>query len=246
MRKILAGLFVVATSLTSPCHAATDSDIDKLTSYAVVLGRSVACGLSIKEPMSRVGKWMDVHFPPGSDDQKIYLPIFLEGIKYHAQQQKSGKSPDSCIKVGQAFDGFPWPNEAPLNSQSGAMNSQKSNINDRNEARPEAANCSKPQTQTDLNICSQQEYQAEEVKINEIYRQYRSQLDSADKQKIKDVQLAWIKYRDLACKFESSATEGGSMQPWITSQCMIEHTITRRKQLEKMMSCSHRVVPGCK
>ncbi|MEM4725217.1 MAG: hypothetical protein QXP01_09415 [Candidatus Hadarchaeum sp.] len=52
---------------------------------------------------------MDMKFPPGSRDQKTYLPIFMEGVRYHAQQQKEGKSPDSCAAVLRTFRTMPWP-----------------------------------------------------------------------------------------------------------------------------------------
>ncbi|MEK6685995.1 MAG: hypothetical protein AABY99_06360, partial [Pseudomonadota bacterium] len=77
--------------------AASSEDIDKLTTYATILGRAIACGNDIEDSMYRVGvgKWMDRTFLPGSVDQKIYLPIFMEGVRYHAQMQKEGESPDS-------------------------------------------------------------------------------------------------------------------------------------------------------
>ncbi|MGY6274994.1 hypothetical protein [Methylomonas sp. MgM2] len=89
--------------------AASSSDTDKLTSYAVILGRAAACGIDTTDASSRVGGWMDRVFPPGSQDQIIFLPIFMEGMRYHAQQQASGNSPDSCSAVRRAFDGMPWP-----------------------------------------------------------------------------------------------------------------------------------------
>lgn len=89
--------------------SASPADIDKLTTYAVVLGRAVACGVNIEDASRRVGLWMDRRFPPGSTDQKTYLPIFIDGVSYHAQQQKSGKSPDPCSAVLRSFNGFPWP-----------------------------------------------------------------------------------------------------------------------------------------
>lgn len=85
------------------------SDIDRLTTYATVLGRAIGCGLNVDLEMKRVGRWMDQKFPPGSERQKTYLPIFLDGIKYHAQQQKSGKSPDSCEAIRHEVRTFPWP-----------------------------------------------------------------------------------------------------------------------------------------
>jgi hypothetical protein len=52
---------------------------------------------------------MDEVFPPGSADQQVYLPIFVQGMAYHAQQQQSGESPDSCASLKQTLDSMPWP-----------------------------------------------------------------------------------------------------------------------------------------
>lgn len=93
----------------SAAEAASSKNIDKLTSYSVILGRAAACGGDIEIPSRRVGAWMDKIFPPGSADQKTYLPIFTEGMLYHAQQQAAGKSPDSCSSVLNTLRGFPWP-----------------------------------------------------------------------------------------------------------------------------------------
>ncbi|HRH88227.1 MAG TPA: hypothetical protein PLO41_15375 [Rubrivivax sp.] len=109
--KIVKSFAAAAAVLVSPhiASAASSGDIDKLTTYATILGRAVACGNSIDEPMRRVGRWMDRTFPPGSSDQKAYLPVFMDGVRYHAQMQKDGRSPDSCSAVQRAFNGFPWP-----------------------------------------------------------------------------------------------------------------------------------------
>ncbi|MEX2125585.1 MAG: hypothetical protein WD795_16980 [Woeseia sp.] len=102
----LIPLLLAAPGVT---YAATDADIDKLTTYAVILGRGVACGADVATASERVGRWMDAKFPPGSKDQQTYLPIFMAGVQHHAQQQRDGKSPDSCGEVLRTFNQFPWP-----------------------------------------------------------------------------------------------------------------------------------------
>jgi len=111
MNRTIAAIFLAALNATvvGTGHAASNADIDRMTTYAVILGRGVACGASTAGPSARVGAWMDRVFPPGSNDQKIYLPIFMQGVQHHAQQQKAGKSPDSCSTVLRNFNSFPWP-----------------------------------------------------------------------------------------------------------------------------------------
>ena len=102
---------VLAVCLFAPFSsgAATDKDVDRMTTYAVLLGRGMGCGLDVSNAANRVGSWMDRTFPPGSREQAIYFPIFMEGMKYHADMQKSGKSPDSCNSVKNVFVKTKWP-----------------------------------------------------------------------------------------------------------------------------------------
>lgn len=106
-RKILLIALLLASPVAS--YAATEADIDKMTTYATVLGRAIGCGINTDSAMKRVGRWMDKTFPPGSRDQQIYLPIFMEGVKHHAEQQRAGSSPDSCSELRKTFNTFPWP-----------------------------------------------------------------------------------------------------------------------------------------
>lgn len=90
-------------------HTESSRQIDQMTTYAVLLGRAAGCGMKPEYEYRRVGKWLDETFPPGSEDQKTYIPIFLAGLEYHAKQQASGKSPDTCSQVRRALSGTDWP-----------------------------------------------------------------------------------------------------------------------------------------
>ena len=110
MNRSLVAIFVsVAIFGSTATVAATRDDIDALTTYAVFIGRGVACGVDIKPEMQRIGTWMNRRFPPGSEDLKTYMPIFIQGVEYHAQLQKDGKSPDSCSKVRTEYPKLRWP-----------------------------------------------------------------------------------------------------------------------------------------
>lgn len=110
IKKITLSIALVANALVpGVAMSATDGDIDKLTTYAVIMGRAIGCGIDTENEMRRVGSWMDRRFPPGSSDQKIYLPIFIAGVKKHAQNQANGNSPDSCSAVRREYSKMPWP-----------------------------------------------------------------------------------------------------------------------------------------
>ncbi|WP_057431980.1 MULTISPECIES: hypothetical protein [Pseudomonas syringae group] len=104
----LAFAFLTALSINS-AQAASDVDINKLTTYAVMLGRAAGCGFSVTSEASQVGSWMDRRFKPGSADQKTYLPIFMAGVRENADRQSKGLSPDDCSTVREQFSLVIWP-----------------------------------------------------------------------------------------------------------------------------------------
>ena len=108
---LLAGIALSVTTMLGPSltNAATDVQIDHMTSYAVVFGRATGCGIDVSSESARVGKWLDRVFPPGSKDQQIYLPIFVSGMTHHAREQAAGRSPDSCAEMRRQVRTFTWP-----------------------------------------------------------------------------------------------------------------------------------------
>lgn len=83
--------------------------IDRVSTYAVLIGRGAACGIDVSEPARRVGVWLDRVAPPGSAAQRTLLPMLTQQGQYHAQQQASGRSPDDCATVARAIARFQWP-----------------------------------------------------------------------------------------------------------------------------------------
>ncbi len=110
IKKIaMVSVMIFGSIAGMPLLAATSSDINKLTTYATILGRAIACGVKTDREMKRVSTWMDRRFPPGSSDQKIYLPIFIIGMEQNAKNQANGSSPDSCRTVRREYAKIPWP-----------------------------------------------------------------------------------------------------------------------------------------
>jgi len=54
----------------------------------------------------------------------------------------------------------------------------------------------------------------------------------APTQKVKVVQKAWIRYRDLHCEAAKSEFEGGSMSPMVWAQCMAMTTNHRIEEIK--------------
>ena len=109
MDRICRSALISITAMSGMAYAASDADIEKLTTYAKILGRGIACGADNDSASRRVAAWIDKRFPPGSSDQTTYLMMFMNATRDAAQQQKNGNSPDTCAEVLHTFATFPWP-----------------------------------------------------------------------------------------------------------------------------------------
>ena len=100
-----------------------------------------------------------------------------------------------------------------------------------------ADDCANAMDQFTLNQCAAADYATQDKRLNQLYGDYRKRLDDGQKQQLKDVQLAWIKFRDLACAFESASVEGGSAYPMVLNGCLTQKTAARAKELEQLAVC---------
>lgn len=100
-----------------------------------------------------------------------------------------------------------------------------------------ASNCKSAITQREMNACASSALDRETKKINNVYGDLRAKLDEKQKSKLKEIQLAWIKFRDLECKFTASGVEGGSAYPMVHDACLAEMTQQRIKQLSRFLNC---------
>ena len=71
-----------------------------------------------------------------------------------------------------------------------------------------ADDCANAMDQLTLNQCAAADYAAQDKRPNQLYGDYRKRLDDGQKQQLKDVQLAWIKFRDLACAGQGTGAAG--------------------------------------
>ena len=95
--------------------------------------------------------------------------------------------------------------------------------------------CKDPVNQQDMNMCAGKDAGREDALLNKNYKELVDKLVGKEKVQIKTVQLAWIKFRDLQCHFESDGYEGGSMQPLVHSSCLYKLTKQRNKDLIEMI-----------
>ena len=82
-------------------------DLSRLAYFGNAIGRAVACGIDIKLPILTVGKWLSRSFSKAEQGQLIFL--VTGSIERAAQDQKAGRSPDTCLEITRAFDSIAWP-----------------------------------------------------------------------------------------------------------------------------------------
>lgn len=96
------------------------------------------------------------------------------------------------------------------------------------------------ETQTDMNLCAGQAWQAEDGKLNQAYQAVLARLgtDAGGRQRLTAVERAWIAFRDAQCAFVSSGSDGGSVAPMIAAQCKAEQTRLRTAALDELLHCA--------
>jgi uncharacterized protein YecT (DUF1311 family) len=94
------------------------------------------------------------------------------------------------------------------------------------------APCSDADTQAEMNLCAGKEYKTADDALNRVYQQLVAKLEPAEKAQLKDVETAWIKYRDSNCELVADQYKGGSIRPMIFGLCMADVTRNRTAELK--------------
>ncbi len=111
-------------------------------------------------------------------------------------------------------------------------------------AQEPKANCKNPQTQMEMNLCSQRDYEAADKALNAQYQTTRKAMkkwdtdSSADLKGAEDAlvkaQRAWVVYRDAQCISSGFQAHGGSMEPMLISGCQADLTRKRIEELKEL------------
>jgi uncharacterized protein YecT (DUF1311 family) len=102
-----------------------------------------------------------------------------------------------------------------------------------------SVDCTNPATQAAMNACAAQSAKASDQQLNIAYKKVQQNYRSSDSKKHSDLrlknltnaQVAWMKYRDTNCEWESSKFSGGSAAPMIYSNCVDRLTQQRTQEL---------------
>lgn len=104
-------------------------------------------------------------------------------------------------------------------------------------AHAAGVDCKNATTQSDMNICANQDFKRSDALLNQAYKQKMSQLNADQQKKLKVAQRNWITFRDSDCDLQSSGVAGGSVQPMVYAQCLQSKTEQRTAELNKMLHC---------
>ena len=107
--------------------------------------------------------------------------------------------------------------------------------------------CENAMTQSDINICANQDYAAADKELNAVYRTTMTAMQATDKElgeidqnyvgaveALKKAQRAWIGYRDGQCELAGFEARGGSMEPMLVSGCLADVTKKRTADLKSL------------
>lgn len=111
-------------------------------------------------------------------------------------------------------------------------------------ASAQQADCTNPQTQTEMNICAGESLRAADGDLNADYKLARDEMRVIDSYLQGDLkgaekalltgQRAWIKYRDGACEAEGFSVRGGTMESMVVATCLERLTRQRSEDLRRL------------
>ncbi|NJM97365.1 MAG: DUF1311 domain-containing protein [Phormidesmis sp. RL_2_1] len=101
-------------------------------------------------------------------------------------------------------------------------------------------------TQAAINSCAQEDYAQADAQLNRVYQALKSAQSESGRQALGTAEVAWLRFRDLDCAFESNQFTGGSMAPLVYSNCLRELTIVRTQELQQpaLPDISYKVADG--
>lgn len=111
-------------------------------------------------------------------------------------------------------------------------------------AQEPKANCKNPQTQIEMNICSQRDFDTADKALNAQYQATRKAMKAWDADAMSELkgaedalvkaQRAWVAYRDAQCISYGFQAHGGSMEPMLISGCQADLTLKRTAELKEL------------
>lgn len=102
---------------------------------------------------------------------------------------------------------------------------------------PPDATCATAATQAEMNRCAHEDFLAASSLYAERYRVLSERLTSAQRERFRRMQTAWLKYRTEACRFEAGPATGGSVADWVYWRCTGRMTRERSAEFDALGQC---------
>jgi uncharacterized protein YecT (DUF1311 family) len=96
--------------------------------------------------------------------------------------------------------------------------------------------CPDAQSQVEMNQCAGKAYKAADAELNQVYQKLVAMLDEEEKAQLKNVETAWLKYRDANCEFAADQFKGGSIRPMIYAFCLADMTRNRTAEIKNQIT----------
>lgn len=87
----------------------------------------------------------------------------------------------------------------------------------------------------DMVACITAEYERQDKRLNDAYAAARERVGEARQTALRDVQRAWLRFRDLNCAFVDDP-DGGTLARVMANQCMLTMTAARADELAALAS----------
>jgi uncharacterized protein YecT (DUF1311 family) len=102
-------------------------------------------------------------------------------------------------------------------------------------------NCEPAGNQQEMNQCAAADYYAADLEMNRLYGTQMARL-SAGKGALRELQKAWLVFRDKVCAYEVPA-DNGSIYSMSVSLCLAKHTKQRVEDLRAYVACTDNGCP---
>lgn len=91
--------------------------------------------------------------------------------------------------------------------------------------------------QKSMTLCAEQNYHAADGELNVVYGELRESISASGQDALRSAQRKWIDYRNAQCDFDSAGTLGGSIHPYVLSNCLAELTRAQTQRLGRQLEC---------
>jgi uncharacterized protein YecT (DUF1311 family) len=95
--------------------------------------------------------------------------------------------------------------------------------------------CANAETTAAMRACENARYLRAEKDLNAAYKELMKRLDNAQKEKLRLVQRAWLRFRDTDGDFQADSVRGGTLGPLLRVAALADLTEARTAELRKSL-----------